>query len=328
MSRRRKLLLWILPGAVLAAPVLLLLLRGTHPRLLTSVVGAVLAQDADPRKQAPIPNVEITASDGAVARARSDASGYFRLILRREIWPGATVNLHFRHPDYLPLDMAGRFAGKICLARMVPRAGGQRAQAAAPEVRLSAVRVRYEMSNLTTVNVGSMVRAFEVVNSGDVPCERRRPCSPDGKWKASARSESFDAGEGHEFRNPRVTCIAGPCPFTKIEPITFSRGGRVIRVSALDWSDTATFLFEAEVIQSMPNDAVRQLYPAIFGRNMNFTLPATAQGPSIEAELNGAPIVFPLGPDLILSWASCNMQVAADRTKQYSCELKPGYRFF
>jgi hypothetical protein len=60
---------------------------------------------------------------------------------------------------------------------------------------------------------------------------------------------------------------------------------------------------------------------------MNFTLPATAQGPSIEAELNGAEIVYPLGPELILSWASCNMELRADRTKLYRCELKAGYGF-
>jgi hypothetical protein len=94
-----------------------------------------------------------------------------------------------------------------------------------------------------------------------------------------------------------------------------------------NWSDSTTFLFEAEVIQAMAGDAIHQLYPAIFGRNMSFTLPVAAQGPSIEAELNGTGIVFPLGPSLRLSWAACSMQVAADKTKRYTCELKPGYRF-
>jgi hypothetical protein len=60
---------------------------------------------------------------------------------------------------------------------------------------------------------------------------------------------------------------------------------------------------------------------------MNFTLPAAAEGPSIEAEMNGQPIVYPLGPALILSWATCTMKVNPDRTKAYRCELKPGYRF-
>jgi len=303
-----------------------LIVKGFRPRLVTSLVGAVLTQDADPRKQAPIPNVEITAVDDA-AESRSESSGFFRLNLRTGIWQGAEVSLKFRHPDYKPLDLTGRFADRIFVVRMVPRAGGQRAEASGPEVSLSDIRVRYAMKNLTTTNIGSMVKAFEVVNSGNMPCDHQSPCSPDGKWKAKAGSEAFDAGEGHEFRNARVSCVAGPCPFSKIEPSRLSRGGRVIEVSVLNWSGTATFLFEAEVIHAMPADVIRQLYPAIFGRNMNFTLPAAAQGASIEAEMNGAAIVFPLGPNLTLSWAVCNVQVASDKTKRYTCELKPQYRF-
>ena len=77
----------------------------------------------------------------------------------------------------------------------------------------------------------------------------------------------------------------------------------------------------------MPSDAIRQAYPAIYGRSMSFTLPATAEGPSIEADLGGGEIVFPLGPALQLSWAECSLQMAADQTKLYRCELKPGYQF-
>jgi hypothetical protein len=288
----------------------------------------VLAQDADPRKQASIPGVEVTAGDGEeIAKSRSDSSGFFQLHLRTEIWQGATVTLKFRHPAYKPLDITDQFNNKLCVVRMVPKAVEERVAANGLEVSLSDVRVRYVIKNLTVVNVGSMVRSFEVVNTGNVPCNHNRPCSPDGKWKAAAGSQMFDAGEGHEFRNPRVSCIAGPCPFTKIEPESLSRNGRVATISVLNWSDTSTFLFEAEVIQAMAGDAIHQLFPAIFGQNMNFTLPAAAQGPSIEAELNGMAIVFPLGPNLRLSWAACNVQVAPDKTKRYTCELKPGYRF-
>jgi hypothetical protein len=60
---------------------------------------------------------------------------------------------------------------------------------------------------------------------------------------------------------------------------------------------------------------------------MTFTLPPEGEGPSIQAEVNGSGIVFPLGPALILSWASCSLHVAPDRSKLYSCVLKPGYRF-
>jgi hypothetical protein len=60
---------------------------------------------------------------------------------------------------------------------------------------------------------------------------------------------------------------------------------------------------------------------------MSFTLPPEAAGPSIEVELDGTDIVFPLGPNLYLSWATCSLAVTPDRTKSYHCERKPGYAF-
>ena len=137
----------------------------------------------------------------------------------------------------------------------------------------------------------------------------------------------MEAGAGQEFDHIRVACIAGPCPFTRIDSGAAPRPGRVITVQVTNWSDPVTFLIEAEVTRAMPSDAVRQAYPAIFGRSMSFTLPATAQGPSIEATLSGSDIVFPLGPALQLSWADCTLQITGDRTQLYRCELKTGYRF-
>jgi hypothetical protein len=138
---------------------------------------------------------------------------------------------------------------------------------------------------------------------------------------------SLHAEEGNEFRNARVSCIAGPCPFTKVESETISRGSRDIEVAVRNWSDTATFLMEAEVVHPMVSDLVRVSYPVIFGDALNFTLPAAAEGVSIQAELNNETIVFPLGPKLLLSWADCRGRVNADQTKVYRCELKPGFRF-
>ena len=77
--------------------------------------------------------------------------------------------------------------------------------------------------------------------------ERKPPCSPDGKWKASMGSITMDAGEGQQFDNARVSCIAGPCPFTRIETGAIPRPGRKITVTIRNWSDTVTFLVEAEV---------------------------------------------------------------------------------
>ncbi len=177
------------------------------------------------------------------------------------------------------------------------------------------------------MNVGSAVHTFQIVNRGNVPCSGHRPCSPDGKWKAAIASASLDAGEGNEFRNARVSCIAGPCPFTKIVSDDFSKGVRRIHVSVLNWSDTTSFLLEAEVVRPTISAAVRDSYPVIFGQVLNFTLPAAAEGVYIQADMNAATIVYPLGPDLFLSWANCSSRVNNDQTKVYRCELKPGYKF-
>jgi hypothetical protein len=163
--------------------------------------------------------------------------------------------------------------------------------------------------------VGTTVRTFDVVNKGNVPCGRNPPCSPDGKWKATVGSVSLDTGEqGKQFRNARVSCIAGPCPFSTIELDRFSLGGRMITASVRNWSDPVTYLIEAEVIQTMESELIRHTYPVTFGRTMNFTLPAIATGPSIEADVNGSQIVFPLGPELRLSWASCRFESPSDGT--------------
>jgi hypothetical protein len=68
-------------------------------------------------------------------------------------------------------------------------------------------------------------------------------------------------------------------------------------------------------------------YPAIFGEGLSFTLPSAAQSVSIEADLDGQTIIFPLGPSLFLSWATCDAGANVDRGRVYRCTPKPGYRF-
>jgi hypothetical protein len=68
-------------------------------------------------------------------------------------------------------------------------------------------------------------------------------------------------------------------------------------------------------------------YPVIFGETLSFTLPATAESVSIQADLNGETIIFPLGPSVILSWASCDAATNPDRGRIYRCTPKAGYRF-
>ncbi len=195
-----------------------------------------------------------------------------------------------------------------------------------PSVAIGNVRVRYSIKAPRTMNVGSAVKAFEVTNVGNIPCNHQVPCSPDGKWKAALGAVTLDAGTGNEFINARVSCIAGPCPFTRIESDDISRPAQKITAKARNWSDTATFLVEAEVIHVMQSAIDHQSYPVIFGSALNFTLPANAEGVSFEADIGGDTIIYPLGPRLYLSWASCNTRSNGDGTI-YRCELKPGYRF-
>ena len=101
----------------------------------------------------------------------------------------------------------------------------------------------------------------------------------------------------------------------------------MIGVSVRNWSDSTTFVLQAEVFRVQVYDLVRQYYPTIIGRTLNFTLPAGASGLTIEAEVNGIDIQFALGPQPILSWADCKVSQTRDRVSVYRCELKPWCRF-
>jgi hypothetical protein len=290
--------------------------------------GAIIQEEADTRKESPITAVEVTAANNlAPQEAKSDFSGYFRLTLRSGVKRGQHVVLQFRHPDYEPVDMPVDAGDKLYVVRMTPLRPNTSEQSDRPEIVVSNVFVRYSIEATASVNVGAGVTTFQAVNTGNIPCDHRTPCSTDNKWRAAIGSASLDAGQGNVFDNARVSCIAGPCPFTKIQTDGFSRGGRNISVSVLNWSDTTTFLFQAEVFRQEISDIVRESYPVIFGRALNFSLPAAAEGPSLEAEIAGTNIVFPLGPAPELSWADCNVKVGRDQTKSYRCELRDGYKF-
>jgi hypothetical protein len=291
-----------------------------------SIRGAITQQDRDAAKQVPIADVEISAeSDLAPASTASDSLGFFSLTLRPGLHPGQSVVLRLRHPNFQPLDLNAVVGDQTYVARM--ERIRRDAERQGTNVVIENVSVRYSLENATAVTVGSAVKTFQIVNTGNVPCSGQRLCSPDMKWKAAIGSATLDAGEGKEFRNARVSCIAGPCPFTMIESDGFSQGGRKISVSVRDWSDTTTFLLQADVYRPQITNTVRQSYPVIIGRAMNFTLPAAAEGPSIEAKIDGSAIVFPLGPTPVLSWADCNVRTDQDQARVFWCELKPGYSF-
>jgi hypothetical protein len=322
--------------ALITATVLVVRARRWNSTLMT-LQGAVIRRDSDTQKEVPISDAQITATRGATTiSTRSDASGYFKIKFSEVVWPGQTVALSFRHEDYEPLDINlhiqfRSMMRRLYLAAMEPEPSAVRTSAAPgkPIAVVSNLRVRYTENFQTDEDIGSAVRTFQVVNRGNIPCRRQAPCSPDGSWKATKASITLDASMGNEFRNVRASCIAGPCPFTRIDSSGFQQPGRTIEVSAFDWSDTATFLLEAEVVHTTIASNVRHSYPVVFDRTFNFTVPPTQEGVSLEAEINGAPMVFPMGPDLYLSWASCTATISTDGEKStaYRCELKPGYRF-
>jgi hypothetical protein len=294
------------------------------------VRGAVVAGDPDPAKELPLSDVEVNVVGSPPDEAvHTDDAGYFIIAIpwKRLVRLGLPLTLDFRHADYQSLDLRGVRGDKLYIVHLAALPRAALTPAHVPETKIAHIVASYSINTTTVVNVGSAVKSFQVVNTANVPCKARNPCSPDRKWKAAIGSAVLDAGPGNEFHNARASCIAGPCPFTRIEENNFRQDSRTLRVTALDWSDTATFLLEAEVYKPLVSNVLRQSYPVTFARALTFTLPAAAEGVSIEAEIDGTSIVFPLGPDLILSWADCQLLINKDQTKVYRCELKPGYRF-
>src|SRR5277367_2266428 len=293
MTRTHKIEAWIaLSVAILVAAGIVALLAWQRPVTLR---GAVLVQDSDPRKQLPIGGVAISAGDLATSDTTTDSSGLFILKLRKPIRRGNPIVLAFRHPQYRPLDLREYVTNQLYVVHLLPRSNNPAPQQK-PEVKVTNIRVRYTVKAETELNVGSAVKTFEIENKGNVPCKGQHPCSPDGKWKAAIGSATLDAGAGNGFRDARTSCIAGPCPFTKIRDDRVSDNGQSYTVSALDWSDTTTFLLEAEVFRNMSTQSEHWSYPVIFGEGLSFTLPSDAQSVSIEADVDGQTVIFPMGP--------------------------------
>ena len=330
--------IWTIIAVSAILVILLLLYAHRKPisvRQEIPVQGAVIRQDADTQKQLSIADVVITLTDGVkTMETRSEASGYFKLVWQKNVLSENPLILNFRHPNYEPLELTvqtGRLKTppELYVAAMIPVPLKSEAESGHRETVVSNIRVRYTLNSREETNVGSAVKVFQVVNKGNVPCKDQTPCSPDGMWKATSATASMDAGPDNIFSNVRASCIAGPCPFTGVDSSGFIHGGRYIHASALNWSDTATFLIEAEVYRNAIVSNVRELYPVIFDRTLNFTLPPTQEGVSLEADMDGSLIVFPLSTDLNLSWAACTVRTDTqkEKTEVYRCELKPGYRF-
>jgi len=327
MSRSKKVTIGLLlmAGAVCVVGLLQTVFRAAQP---VTIKGAVLAGGYNVDRQVPIPGVQVFIAGGLAEKdVLTGPTGYFVLTLNKRAKLDEPMTVQFRDLQYMPLDITSFISDRLVVARMTPIADLAGPGISLPQTTVANIKIRYTVKTSTVLNVGSTLKTFHVVNSGNVPCNGRYPCSPDGKWQAAVGFSSLEAPGGDFFSNARVSCIAGPCSFTKIRYDGFSRGGPSVRVEVLDWSDTTTFLFEAEVFRSMTSNSVRLSYPVIFGQALHFTVPANAEGICIEADVNRQPIIFPLGPQLKLSWAACTESVNPDHTEVYQCELKPGYGF-
>jgi hypothetical protein len=348
MTRSRKLKILII-GALTAAVVILFIVSGVFRRKALTLRGAVIRRDADPRRELPVADVTINITNRQLANprqsdlatlfnlnsgetpvlgeAKTDASGFFSITLPKDVRRKQAITFELNHSDYSNGSINDYVGDKVYVLRMDPSHPAEQVRRTQPESTIAHVLVRYSAEATTITNVGSAAKTFEVINKGNQPCDGHGPCSPDRKWKAAVNSLTLDAGAGNEFQNARASCIAGPCPFTTLDDSGLTRGGRTITASARNWSDTAVFLIEAEVVHPMVSDTARESHPVVLGRTMSFTLPQSAEGVSIQAELDGETIIFPLGPALIVSWADCSVRVENDKTKVYRCVLKPGYRF-
>lgn len=305
------------------------------PRLSPPITleGSVLKQDADPSKRTPIPEVTVTAMRGNTeVIQKTDPTGYFTVSLSGGIESGADLSLTFVKEGYKTIQMTPNQPGdQLYIVQMEPVSAPaalkmQRVQAPAKISSIKDVRVRYSFKDHSTIPVGAIAKEFLAPNKGNIPCRDQAPCSPDGKWKATTTILPIDTDPGNEFRNVRISCIAGPCHFLKVDPGITEHVTR-LKISVLNWSDTAAFLVEGDVIRTMVTNIVRQSYPFIIGNTMSFALPPTSESLSIEANVDGKLIIFPVGPTLDLSWANCNVDTSTAGDKTYRCQLKPGYEF-
>jgi len=339
MSRSRtKVIVIVLVLLVLvAAGIALRVGRRGVPRIHPAITleGSVLNQDADPSKRTPIPGVTVTATRGQTELVRqTDPTGYFHVSFNGGIESGKDLTLTFVKTGYKTVEMTPTNPGdQLYIVQMEPVAAPSRparAQREQPPAKLTAikdVRVRYSFKNESTISVSAVAKEFMAPNKGNIPCGNLKPCSPDGKWKATLTILPIDTDPGNEFRNVRVSCIAGPCHFLRLDPPAFENGRTKLKISVLNWSDTAAFLVEADVVRRMVTNVVRQSYPFILGNTMNFALPPTSEAVSIEANVDGKLIIFPLGPTLDISWADCNVDTTTGGDQTYRCQLKGGYQF-
>src|SRR3981081_251214 len=153
MTGARKIELWIIGSASTLLVIAVLLLGRWHLRRPISLQGAVIVEDTDAPKQRPIDDVEVSAEDGfSTGTARTDASGFFRLTLPRDIRRGHPLLLHFRRSGYKQLDLSTFVGDMLYIARIAPVS--LQTPRTTSETKVGNVRLRYSIKSMSEVNIG------------------------------------------------------------------------------------------------------------------------------------------------------------------------------
>jgi hypothetical protein len=198
-----------------------------------------MRDDADPEKRFPLPGVQVTDTDGfAAGPAATDDNGVFELQLRPNIPSGQSLNLLFIETGYQKkTSYAAVAADALYTFYLWPDFPNTPVSAqASPPAAANVVEAAY-------VFAASPALTFQIPNQGNVRCNGKEQCSPDGKWKANVvTSPPLDAGAGNIFASGHARCVAGPCAWSSIEPNGAPKPGqRTITATVRNWSDTVTY---------------------------------------------------------------------------------------
>src|SRR5580698_8405944 len=139
-------------GLAALAVVLIAHFIGRYPLTLS---GVVVTDAPDPTKELPIADVEVTLTGAFGSHSvHSDASGFFNMAMQPPLPLTQPIMLHFRHPDYLPLDMQD-VGDKLYIAHLTPRAHAATDQRS--EAAIAHVVAQYFVNATTKEHIGSAV---------------------------------------------------------------------------------------------------------------------------------------------------------------------------
>src|SRR5712675_43136 len=142
MKMARPTTFWIGLALIAGLIVVGVMIWRKHGKPVT-ITGAITVQDADPRKQLPIADVEVTVPGSIEPATKSDSSGFFRLTLAKGLRRGQPITLMFRHPNYRLLALK-EFAGdKLYIVHLAPLSNSTPQAPNRPLVAVGNVRIRY-----------------------------------------------------------------------------------------------------------------------------------------------------------------------------------------